>query len=159
MESYWFFDQLLDILICGEQTGGAYSLLETFGPKDCMTPLHLHPRHDEAWSVTEGELTVWIGDDVHVLAPGDSLFAPRGVPHTFKSTGPGAVRMHVVCTPAGFEDYVRAFGTEASAHELPVLEGPPDVARAAALAAEHDIELLGPPGMLPSELPGTRPQA
>ena len=103
MESYWFFDQLLDVLISGEQTGGAYSLLETFGPKDCMTPLHRHPRHDEAWSVSEGELTVWIGDDVHVLAPGDSVFAPRGVPHTFKSTGPAGVRMHVVCTPAGFE--------------------------------------------------------
>ena len=36
--------------------------------------------------------------------------------------------------------------------ELPVLDGPPDVARLNRIAGDHGITLLGPPGTLPSDL-------
>ncbi len=159
MQSYWFFDQLVDVLASGEQTGGSYSVSEVRGPRGFATPLHVHRGLDEGFYVSEGELTVWFGDEVRVLAPGDFLLAPRGVPHTIKNTGSGEARMLVTSTPAGFEDFVRAFGTPAATHELPVLDGAPDIGRAAALAAENGIDLLGPPGMLPTELPGTQPAA
>ena len=45
-----------------------------------------------------------------------------------------------------------AYGEPAERRELPVLGGPPDVERLGRLAAEHRIELLGSPGMLPGEL-------
>lgn len=153
MESYWFFDQLVDILASGEQTGGSYSVSEALGPQGFATPLHKHRDLDEGFYIIEGELTVWYGEEVEVLGAGDFLLAPRGVPHTIRNTGSADTRMLVVSTPAGFEDFVRAFGTPALTHELPVLEGPPDIERAAMLAAENGIELLGPPGMLPTELP------
>ena len=88
-----------------------------------------------------------------MLSAGDFLLAPRGVPHTIRNTGSEDVRMLIMSTPAGFEDFVQAFGTPALTHELPVLEGPPDIGRAAALAAENGIDLLGPPGMLPPNCP------
>lgn len=47
MESYWFFDQLVDVLIGGEQTGGRYSLVEFWAPSGCQTPLHVHNELDE----------------------------------------------------------------------------------------------------------------
>ncbi len=152
MESYWFFDQLLDVLVSGEQTGGTYSILELWGPQGFATPLHVHRDVDEGFYVIEGELTIWAGDDVTVLNAGDFVLAPRGVPHTIKNTAAGDTHMLVTSTPAGFENFVRAYGTAAPTHELPVLDGPPDIARAAALAAENGIDLLGPPGMLPTEL-------
>jgi len=102
-------------------------------------------------------LTIWVGEEVNVLSAGDFLLAPRGVPHTIRNTGSEDVRMLIMSTPAGFEDFVQAFGTPALTHELPVLEGPPDIGRAAALAAENGIDLLGPPGMLPTELPEAQP--
>jgi hypothetical protein len=43
MQSYWFFDQLVDVLIGGEQTAGRYSLIEFWAPPGCQTPLHVHP--------------------------------------------------------------------------------------------------------------------
>jgi mannose-6-phosphate isomerase-like protein (cupin superfamily) len=152
MESYWFFDQLLDVLVGGEHTGGTYSLCEFWAPPGSGTPLHVHKELDEGWYVIEGEQTIWVGDDVHVLGPGDCAHGPRGVPHTFQVTGTTELHGLVTMLPAGFEDFVRSFGTPASEHRLPVLDGPPDIARAAQLAAEHGIELLGPPGMTPAEL-------
>jgi len=153
MESYWFFDQLFDVLIGGEQTSGRYSVCEFWAPPGCQTPLHVHNELDEGWYVVEGELSVWVGDDkIHVLGPGDFAEGPRGVPHTFEVTGTDNLRGIITALPAGFEEYVRAFGTAAPEHRLPVLKGPPDIARAAELAVQHGIELLGPPGMKPAEL-------
>ncbi len=153
MESYWFFDQLIDVLVSGEQTDGSYSVVETWGPQGFATPLHVHRDLDEGFYIIDGELTVWCGAEVSVLAAGDFVLAPRGVPHTIKNTGSGVLHAQVISTPAGFEDFVRALGTRATAHELPVLDGPPDNERAATLASENGIDLLGPPGMLPTELP------
>jgi len=152
MESYWFFDQLLDVLVDGEQTAGRYSVLEFWAPPGCHTPLHVHEAYDEGWYVIEGEQTAWVGDEVHVLGPGDYAEGRRGIPHTFEVTGSGELHALVTSLPAGFEDYLKAFGTPAREHRLPVLTEPPDMARAARLAAECGITLLGPPGMKPSEL-------
>jgi hypothetical protein len=54
-----------------------------------------------------------------------------------------------VCSPAGFEDFVIAAGMPATTLTLPPADLPPDLERIAALAAEHDIQVLGPPGELP----------
>lgn len=152
-ESYWFFDQLVDVLIGGEQTGGRYSLVEFWAPPGCQTPLHVHTEIDEGIYVIEGELTVWVGDDeVHVLGPANYAEGPHGTPHTIEVSGQSDLHGLVTALPAGFEDFVRSFGTPALEHRLPVLEGPPDIARAAELAAQHGIQLLGPPGMRPAEL-------
>jgi len=116
MESY-FFDQLVDILASGEQTGGSYSVSEVLGAQGFATPLHKHRDLDEGFYIVEGELTVWYGEEVEVLGAGDFLLAPRGVPHTIRNTGSADTRMLVVSTPAGFDDFVRAFGTPALTHD------------------------------------------
>lgn len=159
MESYWFFDQIVDILVSGEQTDGAYSIFDVLGPQGFATPLHVHRELDEGFYVIDGQLTVWYGVEVSVLNAGDFLLAPRGVPHTIANTADGETRLLITSTPAGFEDFVRAYGTQAVTHDLPVLDGPPDIGRAAKLAAENGIELLGPPGMLPTELSDAEPAA
>lgn len=99
MRSYWFFDQLVDVLVSGDQTAGRYSVCEFWAPPGCQTPLHVHQALDEGWYVVEGELTVWVGDDRHVLGPGDYAGAPGGTPHTFEVTGGGELRGLVTCTP------------------------------------------------------------
>jgi hypothetical protein len=50
--------------------------------------------------------------------------------------------------PTGFEDFTRDQSQPATALSLPPMGGPPpDLARLAAVAAEHGIEILGPPGL------------
>lgn len=152
MESFWFVDQLIDVLVGGEQTDGRLSLCEVLAPAGSTTPLHIHHREDEGFYVAEGELTVWVGDEEVVLHAGDFREAPKGVPRTIQNTGGSELRALVTSSPAGFEGFVRDYGEPAERHEVPVMEGPPDAERIAAVAAEHGIEILGPPGMKPSEL-------
>jgi quercetin dioxygenase-like cupin family protein len=44
-------------------------------------PRHTHTREDEAYFVLVGKLEVTEGDEVFILKPGDSLMAPRDIPH------------------------------------------------------------------------------
>jgi glyoxylate utilization-related uncharacterized protein len=102
-------------------------------------------RDDEGFYVLEGELTLWVGNDEHVLRPGESVLAPRGVPHALR-VGDRDARWLVTSTPTGFEGFVRAVGSTEPQAALP---DPSELAR---VPAEHGIEILGPPGMLPAEL-------
>ena len=58
-----------------------------------------------------------------------------------------------MCTPGDFERFVLAASHPAERPELPPMHGPPteaEVAAFGALAAEHGIDILGPPGALPA---------
>jgi mannose-6-phosphate isomerase-like protein (cupin superfamily) len=143
-EELQFLASRVRIAISGAQTGGAFALLEATAPAGDRPPLHLHLEDDEGFYVLEGELTLWIGDERHVLQAGDGMLAPKRVPHTLR-VGDGGARYLVASAPAGFEAFVRA-----------VAAADPDPAQLNQLAAEHGIEILGPPGMLPSDLPAAR---
>jgi hypothetical protein len=81
-----------------------------------------------------------------------SLHAPAGEPHTLEVTSDGPARFLTISSPAGFEAFVRAFGTPAPRRELPVLEGPPDGEALARIAGAHGIVFVGPPGTTPAAL-------
>jgi quercetin dioxygenase-like cupin family protein len=136
-----FLASRIRILIGAAQTGGTFALLEATAPAGDGPPLHVHRNDDEGFYVIEGELTAWIGDDRHVLGPGDAVLAPRRIPHTLR-VGAGGARYLVSSTPAGFEGFVRAVAAAG-------MPGPEELTR---IAGEHEIDILGPPGMLPGEL-------
>ena len=45
-------------------------------------PLHIHPNHEEAILIMEGNVKGVLGDEVRTLGPGDVLLAPAGVRHS-----------------------------------------------------------------------------
>jgi quercetin dioxygenase-like cupin family protein len=143
----WFIADLADVLAEGEHT-----VIEMFAPPGDQPPLHVHRDDDEGSYVLDGEVTFWAGDEERLLRSGDFAFGPKGVPHTYRVTGDEPARILVTSSSGAFAAFVQAYGEPAPRRELPVLEGPPDVERLARLAAEHGIELLGPPGMLPGDL-------
>jgi quercetin dioxygenase-like cupin family protein len=145
MTDIWFLRNRVRIHISGSDTDGSFALLESTGPAGDHTPLHVHHHDDEGFFVLDGELTLWAGDEQHVLRAGDSILAPRGVPHTLR-VGDREARWLVTSTPAGFEAFVRAVATTDPQAALP---SPDELAR---VASRHGIEILGPPGMLPAEL-------
>lgn len=96
---------------------------------------HLHYYQDEWFYAVEGEFAFEVGDDTFRLKPGDSLLAPRKVPHAWAYTGSSRGRMLIAFMPAGkMESFFREV-TKANA--MPPLD--PELWRA------HDMELLGPP--------------
>jgi mannose-6-phosphate isomerase-like protein (cupin superfamily) len=127
------------VLASGEDTNGAFSLVDMIAvPPRQMPPLHVHHSEDEGFYLIEGEGRFHLPGRELTLRPGDFLLAPRGVPHTYR-TGDEGARWLVTSTPAGFERFV----IRIAALQAPTTEA------LAAVAAEHGIEILGPPGTLP----------
>src|SRR3954453_11496795 len=104
-ELRWFFGGLLSIKASAADTNGEYTLLEITYPPGVAAPLHVHYHEDEGFYVLEGSATIYVGDEVVELGPGQHAFGPRDVPHRFV-IGPEGARMLWVLTPGGFEAFV-----------------------------------------------------
>lgn len=98
-------------------------------------PQHLHYHQDEWFYAVEGEFTVEVGTEKYSLKPGDSLLAPRKVPHVWAYTGGARGRMLIVFTPAGSMEAF--FRNVTKVNAMPPQD--PELWRA------HGMELLGPP--------------
>lgn len=84
----------------GGATGDSIMLFEETVPAGTKSTFHLHHDSDEVAYVLAGEVTFLIGDEVTVGRPGSCAFMPRGVPHTWKSTGAETGRVLFLYTPA-----------------------------------------------------------
>ena len=96
---------------------------------------HLHHEQDEWFYAAEGEFVIEVGQKRFSLKTGDSLLAPRRVPHVWAFVGEGRGRMLVTFLPAG---QMEAFFREVTkANAMP----PNDPA----LWRAYGMELVGPP--------------
>jgi len=146
-EPLWFLGVLATVKADGEATGGRCAVIEHLAPKGAGSPLHVHSREDEWFYVIEGELAFWVGGKRIAGPAGSFVYGPRGIPHTFTVCSERA-RFLLVVAPAGFEGFMRAFAEPARTRSLPPpASQPPDMQKLIALAAQHGIEILGPPGL------------
>jgi quercetin dioxygenase-like cupin family protein len=150
LESYPTYSMVGDrytLLLTGEQTGGAYAVVEAFVPPGGGPPAHVHSREDEAFLVVEGEFELTVGDERVRLSAGGFIFGPRGVPHAFKSVGPTAGWMIITTLPAGVERSIAAIGTRLPGREAaPIPPTPEHLDRVAQLAASYGVEIVPGPG-------------
>jgi quercetin dioxygenase-like cupin family protein len=116
--AYFFGGVLMKVHLTGAQTGGAFSMLEAVSPAGHRTPPHVHQHEDEAFFVLEGEIDIIVGGKTMTVRPGESAFAPRGVPHQLQNNSGRPARGIVVATSSGFAEFVAAAG-------VPAHDGPP----------------------------------
>jgi quercetin dioxygenase-like cupin family protein len=148
--AYWFLSDLVIVHVSGDETQGRFGLVEFLMPPGDMTPLHVHHGESQTTYVLEGEVTIWLPGVSRVLRPGDSIHQAPGVPQTERVTSAEPARVLDIGSPAGFEQFVAAVGEPTVELTLPPADRPlPDSEQLAIIAAEHGIELLGPPGTLP----------
>ncbi|HAV62709.1 MAG TPA: cupin domain-containing protein [Verrucomicrobiales bacterium] len=134
------------VLASGQQTGGAYCLLEATVPPGGGPPPHYHTREEESFYVLEGEMTFTVDGRTVVGRPGSFVQVPRNVPHAFKNASGKPAKMLVQCTPAGFEEFMLEFATELPSPDSP--SNPPtdaEVQRLLGLAPKYGIHILPPP--------------
>ncbi len=144
-QALWFLDELVRLRVRGEQTGGSLSVTEFLVPRGPASPLHVQPHEEETFYVLEGEITVHVDGVQTRAAAGDAVVVPRGTPHAYRADSEQA-RVLVLNSPAGHERFFAAMGRPAEEDALPPApEGPPDMARMAAAAAQAGFEILGPP--------------
>lgn len=104
-------------------------------------PLHVHTREDELFHILEGQATFWVGGTVHVARAGETLFAPRNIPHTFKNCSSEPFRMLCIATPGHIEAFFD-FGAP-----NPDGTAPSDdaiIERIIRTAPEYGMTILGP---------------
>lgn len=142
-QAIWFAGALMVIKATGEQTEGRFALLDQLVPGHYAVPLHVHHHEDEAWYLLDGEATFFCGDEQFTAGPGSWVFLPRGMPHTFK-VGPQGARLLTFTAPSSFADFVVAAGAPARERRVPP-PAPLDPERLTAIAADHGIEIIGPP--------------
>lgn len=111
------------------------TLLDDEGP-----PLHVHDLEEEAFYVLGGRGSFVVGDERMELGPGDFVLVPRGAPHGLAKVGDEDLRMLVICSPAGFEQFFPEVERREVAGGSPM--GEDDVV---ALAAEFGTRIVGPP--------------
>ncbi len=84
-----------------KDTEGDLYIYESTRVKKGGPALHLHYNQDEIWYVLEGEFLIKVGDQLYSAKTGDTVFGPRGVPHTFSKTSEGNARLLLTFQPAG----------------------------------------------------------
>ena len=135
------FDQLrnvgpnsLQYKITGQDTGDRLFIFELTNTRRGGPPRHFHPAQEEWFYVLEGEYLIEVGTDRIRLLPGDSLLAPRNVPHVWAYVGDTQGRMLVGFQPVGrMESYFAEVSKQ------------PDLQRDEAVLRAHGMELVGPP--------------
>jgi mannose-6-phosphate isomerase-like protein (cupin superfamily) len=115
-------------------SSGLFILENTFHAKGGPAR-HLHYDQDEWFYAIEGEFLIEVGQERLRLQPGDSLLAPRRIPHVWASVGETRGRIPITFLPAG---KMEAFFREVTkANAMPPRD--PELWRA------HGMELVGPP--------------
>ncbi|MFN8526523.1 MAG: quercetin 2,3-dioxygenase [Chloroflexota bacterium] len=142
-DALWFLDTLVTIKAGGEQTDGAFTVLEQRAPGGFGPPPHVHHHEDEAFYVLEGSLRVTCGDRSWTAGSGAFIFLPRGIVHRFEVTEAAPARLLQITSPAGFERFAGEIGSPAQSLELP-LPSAPDIPRLLESARRHGYEIVGP---------------
>jgi quercetin dioxygenase-like cupin family protein len=126
------------IRIHGRDTGGTVSAVESHDVPGGGPPPHIHSREDETFQVLEGEYEFKVDGASFVAKKGATVFAPRGIPHTYRYLGQTPGRLMCVITPAGFEGFFEAVGALTPEQQQ-------DIPRVIAIAKEFGLEFLPPP--------------
>lgn len=121
--------------ISGEQTSGAFSVVEFVVPPGGYTPPHYHERTDEVSYLLEGELGVWLAEEEFVVGAGSFVVRPKRVPHAFWNKGRTAARFLDMYAPAGFERWFEAL-------ERLFADGPPAPQELDAAGRANDLIML-----------------
>lgn len=129
-------------MLTGDDTGGAFALVEERGRLGCMTPRHVHERESETFVVLDGALEGWCEGDSRLVEAGSLIHLPAGREHAFRVASSTA-HFYTLIAPAGFESFFAATGVPLDQPfdgELPVPGPvPPD-------AVEALARVLGPLG-------------
>ena len=126
------------IRIPGSDTGGTLSVVESHDAPGGGPPPHIHHREDETFQILEGEYEFLVAGKTIVAKPGTTLFAPRGIPHTYRCTSSKPGQLMVVLTPSGFENFFQEIGEMTPQEQQ-------DIPRVMAIAKNFGLEFLPPP--------------
>jgi len=126
------------IRIHGRDTNGVVSAVESHDVPGGGPPPHIHHREDETFQILEGDYEFTVAGKSFVAKPGTTIFAPRGIPHTYRYLGTTPGRLLCVITPSGFEGFFEEIGAMTPQQQQ-------DIPRVMEIAKKYGLEILPPP--------------
>lgn len=128
--------------VLSNETGGNLFVMEQSNQKKGGPPRHLHYDEEEYFYVIEGKYIVEVDTERFELGSGDSLLAPRKVPHAWAFVGDNTGRLLISFAPANkMEAYFRLINRIRAAHTY----ADPNNKQQAELMRQYGMELIGPP--------------
>jgi quercetin dioxygenase-like cupin family protein len=127
--------------VAGADTKGRYSIIQLTQPPNTGPALHIHTEQNEWFFVISGSIGVQLGSQKIVLNAGDSLMAPRAVPHAYVTLGTADAHLLFLFDPAG--DMEGHFKALATMKRLP--SGQVDPGERARAFSDHGMKMIGPP--------------
>ncbi len=100
------------VKVSGQDTGGAYTLMEDNLKATFQLGLHLHRHHAETFYILEGDIDFYVDGDWMTATPGSCLHVPPGIPHAcLLARGETGGRMLMIYQPSGFDSYLAELAT------------------------------------------------
>jgi quercetin dioxygenase-like cupin family protein len=147
-EKLWFLNSLITVRVSAADGTDGITVLEHQVPFGDSPPLHIHHNEDEIFHMISGEVRLLVGGNEMSLRAGETLRAPKDVPHTFVVVSPEGARWLTITSHGDFERMVRALSVPAACDALPAPLGAPtpeQVAKLAKACRAHGVEIVGPP--------------
>jgi quercetin dioxygenase-like cupin family protein len=126
----------MSLKAAGEETGGAFALLEAAEPPNFGPPMHIHITAAEAFYVLEGEYLIFLDEREYACPAGSFIFIPAGIRHGFR-VGTAASRKLNLYTPAAMVGYFDQLSAAING-------GDTDPNRLDEIARRHGMEVVGP---------------
>ena len=146
--AYRFLDTLSYVRVRGAQTNERCSVVEMHVRAGHAPPMHVHESADETIHVVDGAVTAHTPAGERSVTAGDTVVLPRGEAHSLVAEDESVILTST--TPAGFAEFVAAVGEPADTESVP--STPPSeeaIARVRECAADHGLEIVGPPPIEP----------
>jgi quercetin dioxygenase-like cupin family protein len=140
--AYWMLGGLYEQKASGDETDGQATIMEMTIPAGSGPPPHTHPGGESVY-VLEGQVKYHIEDEVFEGGPGSFFYMPEGTWENFEPTT--QVRLLVIYTPGGVDQFFAEAGEPAQKRELPPPpDSPPDIERLVAVAEKHGMAMRPP---------------
>lgn len=142
-----FGNSLVAFKLFHADSGDGVGIIEQWLPYGDSPPRHVHHREDEVFHILEGTLRLVVGDEERIAAAGDTLLAPKGIPHSFRVESRAGAHFLTIVRGADFETMVLAASRPTELRDVPEAAPPPPemIAELERLCSENHITLVGPP--------------
>lgn len=146
-QDLWFGNTRVAIRAASADGADGISVIEHWMPWGESPPLHVHRTEDELFHIHSGRMRFRVGEQTFMAGPGETLLAPKGVPHHFRVDSPEGAHCLTITRGPDFETMVRSVSRPASAAGLPA-QAVPDAETIDALVracAANGIDVIGAP--------------
>jgi quercetin dioxygenase-like cupin family protein len=128
------------VLVSSRNNAEAFGLAHTIADFNGGVPPHIHDREDETFYIMKGRVEFGVGGETIVANAGDTVFAPRGIAHTWRCTSEAGAEFLILFTPGdNFESFIMEMAQQGI---VPSDEA--SIEKLVALSEQYGIHMLPP---------------